>query len=666
MAHINFPSASSNVVDAGTQTDHDKVEIKTTLPKETTVEERAAMMKKLFHTSGSHPLKYQRISTDAVTKSTVAQAMQTIFGAHSRRSFTSGSHVDASMQTLHHDSIRTLSYQNVQALFKGIDNQTSIGLEQDPEMTREFAEASSFPAPKGTKASDCICLPPDLMAYRLDLGNGQHTLRYNCPEINGTGFGGIRDIPPEQLQVIMRGYQQAGKDIARECAAKNEVPLVIVANSGREGAIRNADGNYPASSNSKMIWEKAYVADVIAEGIGSEEHPVFADSLDKFVTQYNADIDKINSDFSLTPQQRKAAKDDAYAQATVRMAEHKDEPLVLLGYSRDMAACCKIVDNVPNLFGRPVHGAVNDRALQNLALTEKQELDFKKFSPMNATIKEGVDKFEAALARAKFLDSPEFANLAKIAEERGFKFTPRGLEQVRHFPKGHVEDLEGKTDFEKKEIRSTYFRAVNEQDETMADVVAAWDEFNAIGLKPLFKPNGTGQSKGILAPKTGETKEQFLESFKKNMVEIEKSFGKGAGYPFMVMPLLKLDETPKNEAYDLRFATYQNVDDVDNPTLHSIPLILKKEPPKTTPYTGELEFTPTNVTAAVAKTGGKGTDFIVPLSSQAGLDQSGLSKDEMKSMGLYFSAFQSWLLENEYSRKETSASVVDYYSDNED
>lgn len=648
MAHIQSSNLSpiheNGMVNQSTQTE---AENRPSLPSD------GASPEARRRAPGSHPLAASyRTSTDTVTGTDVPQALQSIH-KHSHTPNPHHAGMDAGIQTMHHDSVRTQSYENVKALFKGVDNQTSVGLEQDIELSREIALAGEMDSPKGARASDCICLPPDLMAYRVPTEDGGYKLRYNCPEINGTGFGGIRDMHPEQLQEVMRTYGRAGEEIAADAKAKGEAPLIIVANSGREGAQRT-DGAYPQSSNSKMIWEKMYIADVLAQSVATPNRDVFASSLDAHVTAYYKDIDAIAGNNSLNPTQRKAAMDKAYSDATARMAPHKDTPMVLLGYSRDMASCCKIENGRPMLFGRPVHGAVNDRGLQNLSLTEQKDLSFLKFSPMNASVKEGVDKFEAAKSRAAFLESDDFKKLAGIAESRGFTFDPMGVEQVRHFPRGGAEpaDLTGKNEFEKFELRSTYFRGVSAE-EALGGVKAAWEDFEKAGLKPLFKPNGTGQSKGIIAPKTGESKDAFMERFKQNIVEIEGLFGKGAGYPFMVMPLLKLDETPENEAYDLRFATYQNVDDKANGKVRSIPLILKKEPPKAQPGSAtELEFSPTNVTAAVAKTGKKGTDFIVSLCSDEGMKQSHLTKDNLKSMSLYFAAHEAWMLKTEYARPQ--------------
>ena len=643
MAHIQNtrPTSANHMVDQATQTEP---EARPSLPEHTATPDARR------HTPGSHPLAY-RISTDTVTGSTTPQALQTVH-PHSHAAHADGS-ADAGIQTMHHDSIRSQTRENVRGLFSVTDNQTSVGLKQDIALAREIALASAVPSPKGTLASDCVCLPPDLMAYRVTTADGNYKLRYNCPEINGTGFCGIRDIHPEQLQQVMRTYKNAGQEIAADAKAKGEVPLIIVANSGRERTSRK-DGVYPEAKSSKMIWEKMYVADVLAEALATPHHDVFATSLDSHVTAYYKEIDAIAADNSLSTTQRTKANDAAYQNATKRMAKHKDEPMVMLGYSRDMAACCKVENGRPTLFGRPVHGVVNDRGLQNLAMTENKELSYLKFRPMNASVTEGVDKFAAAQSRAAFLESDDFKQLANIAKSRGFTFDPMGVEQVRHFPRngGEPVDLSGKNDLDKYETRATYFRGVTAA-EGEDGVRAAVRDFAKIGLTPLFKPNGSGQSKGIIAPEKGQTEDQFIEAFKKNLKEIEQDFGKGAGFPFMVMPLLQLDSTPANEAYDLRFATYQNTDDKEQGTIHSVPLILKKEPPKAKPSSaGELQFTPTNVTAAVAATGKKGTDFIVSLCSQEGMEQSHLSVDQLKSIGLYFASHEAWMLKTDYPRAQ--------------
>lgn len=566
-------------------------------------------------------------------------------------------YVDAGTQTSWMDVLRTGTLVNVQALFKGIDNQIPIGEAQDQEWANELEKLSEIPSPAGTQASDCVCLPPDVMAYEIKDQHGQTRLAYNCPEINGTGFGGIRDLPPQQLQTIKDTYHSAAREIREDCLNSGETPLMIVANSGREGAKRRPDGTYEAFVNSKMIWEKAHVADTCAEALGTFSSPVFGDSLDKITTPYLQAIDAAKARFDsgqTTETEYRGELQQAHTDAVNRMKQHDGNPLVLLGYSRDVAECCNIQDGRPYLFGRPVHGLVNDRAAMNLQNKEGQTLDFKKVRLINCTVEEGVDKFAAARARDEFHKSPEAKLLAELAKQRGFTYDVAGLDKSFHFPRGASENIEGMDEVRLQNHRLTYFRGVTAE-EGLEGIRAALEEFQRIGLKPLYKPNGSGQSKGIIGYRTGESVDDFMRRFEENIEAIERDFGKGAGYPFLVMPLLKLAETPSNEAYDLRWTIYQKIDQEGKQTLHSIPLILKKEPPKDAPTSGDTEFSPTNVTAAVAKTGRPGTDFIIPLCSKEGIQQAGLTEDQVRSMSLYFSAFQSWLLKTHYSR-ELSAS----------
>ena len=558
-------------------------------------------------------------------------------------------------QTVHPDDLRANTLANVGDLFKGIDNQIAIGEKQKQKLAKEFERISSVTSPAGAEATDCVCLPPDVMAYKVEGGNGAPELAYNCPEMNGTGFGGIRDLPIGQLAKIMDAFANAAAQIKETCHTNGEHPLIIVANSGREGVERK-EGAYPISANSKMIWEKAFIADRCAERLGNPIDPCYADSLDKIVVPYFKKIDAAKSRFDskfLDKNGYDAALAEAYSDATQSMKNANHRPSVLLGYSRDVAECCRIEDGRPYLFGRPVNGLVNDRAALNLSKKEGKPLDYKKFSLINVTVDEGVNKVAAALARNEFHSSDEAKALPELARNRGFTYDVGGMDRTYHFKKGAGEDpaVSAMTDAERANHRLTYFRGI-EENEGLEGVRDAVDDFLALGLKPLFKPNGTGQSKGIIGYKTDESKEEFRKRFEENIKSLEKDFGKGAGYPFLVMPLLKLAETPNGEMYDLRFTTYQKIDASGKGTLHSIPLILKKEPKKTE-QEKQLqagEFSPTNVTAAVAKTGRPGTDFIVPLCTDEGLRQSGLTKDQAKSISLYFSSFQSWLLKTKYPR----------------
>jgi hypothetical protein len=596
--------------------------------------------------------------------SSTSSEAQLLGDAHLRA--RSPSHQDLALkapQRQHDFVLREESLNRMQALFGGADDMSKVGRSQDENMALDIQVASQFPMPAGAHTNDCVVLPPDVMAYWVRHGD-QKKLLYTCPEINGTGFGGIANIPPKQFAIVMKTYAKVAQDIKQTCEEKGQAPLMIVANSGREGAVRE-DGHYPVKSNSKMIWEKAHIADICAKSFGTEEAPCFPDSLDNLIHAYYQEIDRAASAHGADTPAFEAAKKQAHANATETMKTLQDKPLVLLGYSRDLAECAEVVDGRAYLFGREINGIVNDRAVENLNMTQNKKVDFRKMALVNSTVDEGVNKFAAALARAEFSNSDEARALPKIAEERGFKYDVMGLDKAFHYTSQEEKgNLDGLSELERFAHFSTFFRGV-QASEGLEGVAKAYDDFIALGhdIRPLFKPNGTGQSKGIIGVRAGESKQAFLQRFQENIEQLEKNFGKGAGYPFQVVPLLELAKTAEGENYDLRFAVFQNPNTPFiqggrvqiKPSIQTIPLILKKEPKPETPHSGPLEFSPTNVTAAVAKTGRAAEEFVVPLCSGDGKQQSGLDDNQMKSMSLYFSAFQSFLLAKHYQRENGAA-----------
>jgi hypothetical protein len=198
---------------------------------------------------------------------------------------------------------------------------------------------------------------------------------------------------------------------------------------------------------------------------------------------------------------------------------------------------------------------------------------------MNVAIEEGADKFAATLKRCEFHESEDFKKLKDIAAEHSFEFDVAGLDNVFHFKAGTAEpeELAGMGEAKKAVFRSGYFRGV-EREEGLEGVKQAVSDFLQAGQLPLFKPNGTGQSKGIIGfdiDKDGvesesgikiggktidleKSTENFLQRFNAELTQTEADFGAGAGYPFMVMPILELAKTENGGNYDLRWACYQH------------------------------------------------------------------------------------------------------------
>jgi len=322
---------------------------------------------------------------------------------------------------------------------------------------------------------------------------------------------------------------------------------------------------------------------------------------------------------------------------------------VLLGYTRDIVESCNIVNGQPYLFGRRINGIINDRTAFSLSKAENKKLNYKKVHIMNVNFEEGSDKYAIALAREKFHASTESKLLPTLARDRGFVYDVCGLDKSYNF-QSNEEDLASISELNDNDLaayRMRYFRGITEQD-GINGIMKALDDFKNLGLKPLYKPSGTGQSKGIIAYKTGESNEDFKRRFCENINKLKKEYGKGPGYPYFVMPTLSLARTIQGEVYDLRFSIYRKINCTGNSTIHTIPLILKKSYEKLTDKSMENDFIPTNVNFSIIKTGRPGTDFIVPLCREDSLKQAKLTKDQVKSMCLYFSAFQCWLLKTKY------------------
>lgn len=254
------------------------------------------------------------------------------------------------------------------------------------------------------------------------------------------------------------------------------------------------------------------------------------------------------------------------------------------------------------------------------------------------------------MAREKFHTSTEAKLLPALARDRGFIFDVCGLDKSYNF-QSNKEDLALISDMNDNDLeayRMRYFRGVTKED-GINGIMKALDDFKKLRMKPLYKPSGTGQSMGIIAYKTGESNEDFKRRFYENINKIEKKFGKGAGYPFFVMPILNLAKTIKGEVYDLRFVIYQKINCTGNSTIHTIPLLMRKGYQKIKEESMENnDFFPTNLTLSILKTGRCATDFMIPLCREDSLKQVNLTIDQVKSMCMYLSAFQCWLLKTKY------------------
>ncbi|HGM5324766.1 TPA: hypothetical protein ACKP12_004980 [Serratia marcescens] len=483
-----------------------------------------------------------------------------------------GKNIPAKKEDRHHDGkgvkssehLNITNYINTAGLLNGAADLRSISREQNQSLANEFERCSVYPAPIGLTPSDCVCLPPDILVYQTINKDGHTVKTLTCSELNGTGFGGMHTLPEEQLQTIMNTFRLAAHQIAQ---SSSQPRLIVIANSGREFAERK-EGRYSLEENNKLIYEKVIIADAMANELGCE-----VISLDDLSHNYFREIDSLRrkqDNGKMTNSEREERSKMAYQQACQNMSSYCKQHLVILGYTRDVVDCCQIEHGQPYLFGRKINGFINDRAAYNLSENKNTPLDLTLFNMINVSFKEGANKYAAACAMSLFNESQEAKELPSLASERGFTYNLLGLDKIFHLNnKKHNKSLND-------EHQIKYFSGVTELD-GISGVMDTLKKFTSNGLIPLFKPSGAGQGQGIIAYQQGEKTEDFKRRFMKNLKHIQKLYLNGAGYPFLVEPLLPLDKDSSGHLYDLRFVIYQKNDEQGNCNFHSIPLIIKKK-----------------------------------------------------------------------------------------
>lgn len=324
-------------------------------------------------------------------------------------------------------SLSLNTFLNTAGLLNRVADLRSIAANQDQTLANEVERCSRYSVPAGMKYSDCICLPPDILVYNTVGSTGLPVTTLTCSELNGTGFGGMHALPADQFNTVMTSFRQAARQLTQTCSVS---PLIIIASSGRELAVRH-EGKYAVEDNNPLIYEKVLIADCYAIEAGGE-----VISLDDLCHEYLKEKDRLYSLLKggkLTPAEFNNNCLSAYQQASLNMSLLSDKTLIVLGYTRDIVDCCRVINGQPHLFGRPVNGFMNDRAAYNLSRDKQCALDLSTFHMMNICYKEGADKYAAACAMSLFQQSPEAQDLPRLALTRGFQFHLAGLDKVSLF-----------------------------------------------------------------------------------------------------------------------------------------------------------------------------------------------------------------------------------------
>jgi hypothetical protein len=224
-----------------------------------------------------------------------------------------------------------------------LDDRRTVADRQAFDLASGFARASERALPPQAELQDFFVAPLDILPFSRA---GQR--RFQLLELNGTGIGGITNMPTVLVEDILGTIAEIGD------LCEGPAPLVLVASSGRE--------SQGESKPSHLLHEKLLFVDRIARAL---EHRFGA-----------CDV---------------VALDTLVAEGGWRESSH---PTVLLGYTRELVERGNVFAGVPRLFGRKVSAVVNDRFLYNLR-TAHGFLDVDAFLPANRCYLAGADKATA-------------------------------------------------------------------------------------------------------------------------------------------------------------------------------------------------------------------------------------------------------------------------------
>lgn len=236
-----------------------------------------------------------------------------------------------------------------------LDDRRSLRDRQRPELVERYITSSACDLADEEQQLDFVCAPLDVLVERVD---GE--LKFHIIELNGTGFGGITNLPGRVLRPILNSIEQIGATITEPEA------VVLLGISGKE------DPKRPRMNH--LLHEKLLFAEALQRGLASTHG-----------TAHLITADHTLAGFGL-----------------------RSGPTVVLGYMKDL------IDQLSHLggsqlgfHGRPVAGILNDRFCVNVLDHFGLHADLDVMRPINTCFVAGADKAVAYdLVNAFVRDTP--------------------------------------------------------------------------------------------------------------------------------------------------------------------------------------------------------------------------------------------------------------------
>jgi len=223
----------------------------------------------------------------------------------------------------------------------GLEDRVSIRNAQQLDLLAAIDQVSAVALEASPEARSFVVAPLDIL-----VSEQQGQVQFHVIEMNGTGIGGVSNLPAPVVQAILSSIRQAVAGIARPGA------VVLLPISGKE------DDANPRLN--KLMHEKLLFAQALAAGL----HDVGGGSVVVTMAGLNSGKQRLSD----------------------------DRPAVVMGYMKELLQACSVnTQGQVMLGGRPVVGALNDRFCLNL-LSQFPTIDLEQFHPLNGTFLPGGDK----------------------------------------------------------------------------------------------------------------------------------------------------------------------------------------------------------------------------------------------------------------------------------
>ncbi len=223
-----------------------------------------------------------------------------------------------------------------------IECRSSIRNRQDVRLTERFIDHSTVALGSPLQSQLFSVAPLDILVTEVD---GQP--QFHIIELNGTGIGGITNLPAPVLSSILASMAEVPQQLPMAH------PLVLIASSGKE-----SDSNPRLN---KLIHEKIMYADAMARGFEETHGTCHVRSLTRLLREPSISAE--------------------------------GGPLIVVGYMKDFLNTLQCLpDGTLQLLGRPVHAIVNDRFCANVLDKFQGGVDLSRLLVMNRTFHAGADK----------------------------------------------------------------------------------------------------------------------------------------------------------------------------------------------------------------------------------------------------------------------------------